>query len=144
MPNAPKRPCLFPRCGALVRSGYCQLHGGRGGTSGQDGTSTQRGYGARWQRYRAWWLLEHPACGDRESGQPQTGDSSCRTAGRYTIGSKRAPNVVDHVIPMTGADDPTHYDPRAHQTLCKRCHQVKRQRESMEARDGSMRSRWDR
>jgi 5-methylcytosine-specific restriction endonuclease McrA len=39
-------------------------------------------------------------------------------------------SVVDHVIPVTGPDDPRFYVPECHQALCDRCHNVKRSRES--------------
>ena len=42
--------------------------------------------------------------------------------------------VVDHIMPVTGADDPRFYDPTNHQALCERCHNVKRQREAMGGR----------
>lgn len=40
-------------------------------------------------------------------------------------------SVVDHIVPITGADDPRFYDERNHQALCGSCHDAKRQREAM-------------
>ena len=94
----------------------------------QRGTATQRGYGVRWGRYRKWFLEQWPLCGDRPNGDP-TGDSQCLRQ-RLPVPA----TVVDHIIPVTGPDDPTFYRPEAHQALCARCHDVKRQRESMQAR----------
>ena len=45
-------------------------------------TSTQRGYGSRWQRARLGWLAAHPLC------------AMCEHEGRIT-----AATVVDHIVP---------------------------------------------
>ena len=128
MPLAPLRPCLGHGCRALVRKGYCPACGTV--REQRRGSAHARGYGSRWQKLSRWFRDEHPYCGDREDGQPDTGDSQCRTEGRYTTGTRRAPHEVDHVRPVTGRDDPMFFDVNALQTLCRTCHARKRQQES--------------
>ena len=94
----------------------------------QRGTASQRGYGARWSKYRAWFLENWPLCGDRPSGDP-TGDSECLRQ-KLPVPA----NVVDHIVPVTGPDDPGFYRSEGLQSLCARCHDAKRQRESVAAR----------
>jgi 5-methylcytosine-specific restriction protein A len=75
-------------------------------TKDQRPSASQRGYGARWQRYRAWFLAQNCAC--RECG--------------------RAATVVDHIRPHRGDYD-LFWDELNHQPLCKRCHDQKTARE---------------
>ena len=130
MPYAPKHPCRQPRCGALVEKGYCERHGGQR----RRGSSHARGYGARWRKEAGAFRQQHSYCGDREAGQPVTGDSRCRAAGIRRLGTRDRDgewrkNEVDHVIPTRGPADPRPYDGSGFQTLCKSCHQAKSQRE---------------
>lgn len=67
-------------------------------------TAAQRGYGARWQRYRARYLREHPWC------------VMCLERKRYV-----AATVVDHIKPHRG-DMKLFWKPANHQPLCKACH----------------------
>ena len=73
MPIAPPKPCSHHGCGALVRdgSGYCAAHLQakhqavkieRQQAEKDRGTSTQRGYGYKWQKLRASYLASHPMC----------------------------------------------------------------------------------
>ena len=74
MPFAPKRPCKKPACGSLVESGgngYCETHVGLGRQQNCErwaahdrtrGNSAERGYDARWRRFRTWFLNRHPMC----------------------------------------------------------------------------------
>ena len=71
------------------------------------GSSTARGYGYRWQRYRAWFLAQHPLC------------AACERDGTITLA-----NEVDHVTPHRGNPD-LFWDSRNHQALCKPCHSRK-------------------
>lgn len=66
------------------------------------GSSTQRGYGYRWQQIRKRVLAEEPLC------------RFCRDRGRVT-----AAQEVDHVLPL--ADGGTH-DRDNLRPLCKSCH----------------------
>ena len=100
------------------------------------GTATQRGYTYRWSQYsravrdgQRWrddeGLPTGWCCGDRPAGARQTTDSVCRQEGRVTRAA-----VVDHIVPITGKDDPRFFVATEHQTLCEVCHNSKRQREA--------------
>ncbi len=120
------RYCTAPRCRNLVQRGRC-LACAKDTAKQYDrirGTASSRGYGSKWARYRAKFLHNYPLCGDRPQFAPETKDSECAAAGLYIAAS-----VVDHIVPVTGPDDPTFYEPQAHQALCKSCHDKKRQRE---------------
>jgi 5-methylcytosine-specific restriction protein A len=76
------------------------------------GSSTQRGYGSRWQRARLAYLKAHPLC------------VMCEREGRITAAS-----VVDHKIPHKG-DDALFWDSGSNwQGLCKQHHDRDKQRE---------------
>ncbi len=102
--------------------------------------AARRGYGSRWQRYRAWFLRRHPCCGDRGvpaegPGLPHvdtalacgggTGDSLCQRDRRVVMAT-----VVDHIVPVIGPEDPTFFKPECHQSLCASCHSKKTRREN--------------
>lgn len=63
-PVAPLRPCRQPGCPALVAAGYCAAHRGAGHRTydAARGTTAQRGYGIRHQRWRAVILARDPMC----------------------------------------------------------------------------------
>jgi 5-methylcytosine-specific restriction protein A len=117
------------RCGVLVAERRCSLHMPK--PDAYRGTSASRGYGSHWARYRAGFLAAHPLCGDRTPDAPATTDSLCAKERRVVAAS-----VVDHIVPVTGPDDPTFFEPNAHQALCETCHNRKRQRESLDAQRG--------
>jgi len=71
-------------------------------------SSTARGYGSRWQRYREQFLAEHPLC------------LNCLSFGRYEPAT-----VVDHIVPVAGARDPGFWKKENHQGLCHACHNLK-------------------
>ena len=73
-------------------------------------TSSERGYGSRWARYRKQFLsqAENALC------------RRCQATGRI-----RAATDVDHIEPVESADDPRFWDPANHQPLCHRCHSIK-------------------
>lgn len=71
-------------------------------------TSSQRGYDYRWQQYASGFLVRHPLCVD------------CDKQGRT-----KAAACVDHITPVTSADDPLFWEPSNHQGLCIECHSVK-------------------
>jgi 5-methylcytosine-specific restriction protein A len=75
------------------------------------GSSSERGYGYRWQKARATWLSRNPLC------------VACHEAGRV------APAVVvDHKVPHRG-DQTLFWDTSNWQSLCKCCHDTKTARE---------------
>lgn len=81
----------------------------------------------KWRAFRAQFLQRFPFCGDRP-GRP-TGDSRCAARGLQTVG-----RVVDHVVRITGEQDPRFTADGACQTLCAHCHDVKSGRESHQLR----------
>lgn len=76
-----------------------------------DKTSTQRGYGYRWQQYRKAYLARHPLC------------VMCQAKG-CTVEA----TVVDHITPHRG-DERLFWDEANHQALCAPCHSSEKQRE---------------
>lgn len=118
MPSAALVSCKAPRCAALVKAGdrYCEAHR-KEGMKADDGyrpAAHLRGYDSRWSRYRSRYLRRHPLC------------STCN----------RPANVVDHIRPVSGPEDPGFYDEENHQPLCTRCHAVKT---AADKRDGTTR-----
>ena len=109
MPNAPKRPCSWPGCGALTDDGRCAGHKrqGRRDSDRRRGSSASRSYGSRWQKAREAYLGRHPLC------------AQCRALGRIVPAT-----VVDHIVPHKG-DDRLFWDSGNWESLCKRCHDRK-------------------
>lgn len=70
-------------------------------------TSTQRGYGYRWQQTRIGFLKSHPLCAE------------CERQGRV-----RQANEVDHIIPHKGDMD-LFWDRDNWQPMCAPCHSRK-------------------
>jgi 5-methylcytosine-specific restriction protein A len=110
MPSRPKRPCKGIGCPALVDSGYCDKCRPKAHQADRDarGSAQDRGYDARWHRYRDWYLRQHPLCVE------------CAKAGVAT-----AATIVDHIIPVRGPDDPRFYEYGNHQSLCTEHHAKK-------------------
>lgn len=84
---------------------------GKGKTHQPRGTTAERGYGGRWQRFAKAFLAAHPLC------------VICEREGRVT-----GAEVVDHVKPHKG-DMELFWQRGNHQPLCVRCHNSKTQRE---------------
>jgi 5-methylcytosine-specific restriction protein A len=61
MPTSPPIACP---CGGLKRQGKCDRCGTTKRSDKQRGTSTQRGYDYRWQRFRITYLAQYPLCVD--------------------------------------------------------------------------------
>jgi len=110
MPRRAKRPCSKPGCGRLADGRYCDRHPNddRKQADRRRGSSTKRGYGYRWQKYREQYLKEHPLC-----------VMDCEAEGRVT-----ASTTVDHIIPHKG-DQELFWDPDNHHAGCKTCHDRK-------------------
>lgn len=133
----PKRVCSHPGCPVRVSAdaktrGRCPEHARAHERSYQElrGTAAERGYDARWRRYSLHLRrTELILCGDRLDGLPPTGDSLCRAAQRV-----QPAELVDHIVPVTGPNDPRWYERANLQGACWRCHQVKRQREQQAGR----------
>jgi len=112
MARSSLRPCRKSTCRALARDRYCENHQGEIGKqrAEQDkkrGSSTQRGYGSKWQRARGWFLKSNPLC------------VRCEKDNRVTIAI-----IVDHIIPHKG-NMRLFWDRLNWQPLCKRCHDIK-------------------
>lgn len=71
----------------------------------QRGTSSDRGYGARWRKYALQFRRENPVCMVPKCVNPSTD--------------------VDHKRRVSGPDDPCFWDPENHQALCHSCHSAK-------------------
>lgn len=71
------------------------------------GSSTQRGYGYKWQQARAGYLQKHPLC------------VHCQAEGLFEPAT-----VVDHIVPHKG-DQKLFWDRENWQPLCKAHHDVK-------------------
>lgn len=117
MPTRAPRPCAQPGCSALVERGHCPDHErtSRAQSTAYDarrGSSSERGYGARWQRLRLRILR-------RDLYQCQ----ECKRQGRLTLaGARKGDAHVDHIVPKSrgGTDDPANLE-----TLCRSCHSRK-------------------
>ena len=76
----------------------------------QRGSSTERGYGYKWQQARLGYLRKHPLCVE------------CQRRGRVV-----AATVVDHKV-RHGGDLKLFWDRKNWQPLCVTCHDVHKQR----------------
>lgn len=112
MPYAPKRPCTYPGCPELTDGGRCEKHRKQNQKEidARRGSSSARGYGARWQKLREIVLSR-----DKYLCQ------ECKKLGRLALASD-----VDHIIPKSkgGIDEMENL-----QSLCHRCHSSKTARE---------------
>lgn len=71
-------------------------------------SSSARGYGKRWGRYRRAFIARHPLC------------VMCQRNGRLVSATQ-----VDHIRAVTGPGDPLFWDESNHQALCRSCHSRK-------------------
>ena len=138
MPAALLRACSGrPGCSALVASGSCEdcRRARQKAFDDRRGSAASRGYDSRWARNSRHLRESGPLlfCGDRMPGAPETNDSVCRQEGRVTA-LAHGGGVVDHIVPVTGPDDPNFWRSTNWAGLCGRCHDQKRQRESMAAK----------
>lgn len=97
MPTLIRHRCIH--CGKII-TGIC---GCRARTSEHRGGSTERGYGSRWQTFRAWFLLHHPICND------------CGVA---------PATDVHHEQPLREAPE-RQYDESNCSALCHSCHAIR-------------------
>ena len=113
MPAKLKHPCNQPGCSVLTRERYCPAHTHEATRYDRErGTAAERGYGGRWRKVRKSYLAAHPLCVE------------CLGAGRTA-----ASDQVDHIVPVTGPDDPLFWDKDNWQALCTPCHRAKSARE---------------
>lgn len=118
MPYKPARPCRHIGCPrlAIPGMGYCKEHATEAEEAARQryrddiqkrGTSTERGYDARWRDARKLFLDKNPLC------------VQCMQKGELTPAT-----VVDHIIPHRG-DQRLFWDENNWQPLCKSCHDKK-------------------
>lgn len=113
MPIKAKRPC--PKCGKLITN-QCECQAGRVQTQRKEydtrrGSAHSRGYTSRWNAYSRKYRREHPLCVD------------CLEAGVLT--SVEHGGHVDHIIAVSGPDDPLFWDDANHASRCAPCHSRK-------------------
>lgn len=126
MPNAPRRPCRNPGCVELTRDGYCPQH--RRDPRRFDryrGNPSERGYGAKWQRYRRRFLDGRSLCGQSPNEEREAA-YGCLSEGLSTPATE-----VDHIDPVSRGGP--FWDPLNHQGLCKTHHSRKTRKEQIEA-----------
>jgi 5-methylcytosine-specific restriction protein A len=111
MATRPLRPCSYPGCPELVKSGKCEKHARRAQQEydKQRGTAAERGYTYRWQKYSQWFLK-----------QPENVFCKLQLPGCTNLSE-----CVDHIDPVNGADDPKFWDRKNHQSACLHCNSVK-------------------
>lgn len=113
MPQRPLKPCSAPVCAALVRGKrFCESHEHLAEQHKRQhdrrrGTSTERGYGYKWQKARARFLQANPLC------------VKCQSQGRV-----KAASDVDHIMPHRG-DMTLFWQPSNWQALCHSHHSEK-------------------
>ena len=115
-PYRAPHPCAHAGCPRVTTKRYCEVHQdddkrARREHDQRRGSSTERGYGSRWQRYRASFLASNPLCVE------------CARHGLLVQAT-----VVDHITPHKG-DQTLFWDPANHQALCKPCHDIKTAKE---------------
>ena len=115
MASKPLRPCLHPRCTALVRSGYCERH--------RPPRVERRSEDSR--RWRRWYSL--PVWTDDLRPEQLAREPFCRECAAH--GLRVYATDVDHVVPHDG-DWSKFIDPENLQSLCHSCHGRKTAAES--------------
>lgn len=112
MPRSAPQPCAYPGCGVLTENARCPKHehAERCEYDRRRGSSTERGYGYRWQKASKAFLRLHPLC--------QCED--CREGLKRVMPSQ----VVDHIVPHRG-DQTLFWDQDNWQAMSKPCHDRK-------------------
>ena len=86
------------------------------GTRHERLTTAERGYDGKWQRYSRYYRRHHPLCVG-VIGLPHS-------SGIRMVCNKPATDV-DHIIEVSGRNDPLFWDATNHQSLCHECHAAK-------------------
>ncbi|HAM42015.1 MAG TPA: hypothetical protein DCP69_11990 [Candidatus Omnitrophica bacterium] len=136
MSDALLRNCITPGCSELTASGRCPNCAQQ--REDYRGTSTSRGYGARWRHFRPIFVRMLiaaeilPVCGARLSGVPSP-HSQCASNGRLVARSADGSDLhFDHDPPLRDqerADVSAVCDPDRITILCAACHNRKSQGE---------------
>lgn len=118
MPFAAPRPCATPGCPELVRGrsrcDACEVKAGAEDRA-RRGSAAERGYDARWQKYRLGFLAQHPLCVECAVSGPPGGDGKPRVV---------PATVVDHIKAHKG-DQILFWDPKNHRGVCKPHHDAR-------------------
>jgi 5-methylcytosine-specific restriction protein A len=113
MPYQAKHPCAYHGCPNVTHTKYCAAHSHlqlkeiadkRKESDARRGTSSERGYGARWGRVRKAFLASHPLC------------SECAKQGLLVSATD-----VHHKIAHQGNYD-LMWDESNFESLCHSCH----------------------
>lgn len=137
MPQRHAQACRVLGCG---QAEPCPQHGQavrRATFERERGSAATRGYDRQWRAFTDRYFVQlyglrvprAGLCGCRHPAAPMTADSVCAATGAPQLAT-----LVDHIIPITGKNDPRRFDVRNLQGLCDRCHNQKRQREGTRAR----------
>lgn len=120
MPSRSPRVCNKPGCGRKTLGKYCEKcePTERNSYDRTRGSSTERGYGRRWREYALWFL-----------NLPENRICKC--------GCGRMSKEVDHIVPISGPDDPLFWESSNHQGLTKECHSEKTMRETRARQNAS-------
>ncbi len=99
-----------------------------------DASSTQRGYGYKWQKARAEYLAANPWCVYclAKRGITTTNPEHQLEQALASGGMPTRANVVDHRMPHRG-DQKLFWDRKNWQGLCSPCHSSTKQREEQRA-----------
>lgn len=135
MPNAAPKPCKHAGCRALTTSGaYCEPHKKQKQQQIESTrlSSTQRGYGYRWQKVSKGFLKSHRLCQCNECLPKIHTALSEYGLERSAINDlfislarpELASEVVDHIIPHDG-DMSLFWDRTNWQAMNKKCHDKK-------------------
>lgn len=117
MPTAAPKPCKKPGCRSLTTLGaYCFDHAKliKQQAEVKRESSTQRGYGYRWQQTSKGFLRAHPLC---QCSECKEGELQLKPS-----------NVVDHIIPHKG-DMVLFWDRSNWMAMNESCHNKKTARE---------------
>ena len=111
MPSRSLHFCNHPGCSELVSETYCETHKAQHAKEydKRRGSSRERGYTTRWEKYRAWFLK-------------QPGNQICKL---HLPGCTLVADCVDHIDPPDNANDPRFWDMSNHQASCIHCNSVK-------------------
>lgn len=104
---------LPPRIGSLPQRYASPVTAGSGFARTDGRSSTARGFGQDWRKFRLQVLAEEPLC------------CVCMAEGRVTAGTD-----VDHIIPFKGVDDPLRLDRRNVRVMCRHHHMQRTQRQA--------------
>ncbi|NDZ12055.1 HNH endonuclease [Variovorax sp. WS11] len=116
-----KLTTLKPRLGSLSTNRVATLKSADPDSWRAGKTSTQRGYGYKWQQAREGWLKAHPLCVMCEELDD-----------RVTVAT-----VVDHIVPFRG-DMTLFWDRNNWQSLCAHHHSAHKQRIEAAERNGQV------